>query len=261
MSLKPPEVLNTSTTEEEVVKPNWSRINLSLQPARFLTQWINVPLVPPVDKCPPLRRADTHCEVVFVCSLDSSTGTFLGRSGAESEADCEACLPGSYCPWWAQTSAGPLCPPGWFCPPGSVSGHQPGTTYITGGGGSSRLLSVNICSSETVPLTFASFHVHTFLLIPVCPFIRGRFSNLNTKGPEPINSCHVNVVRDRPPAPLDVCTVLVHFIANRRKLKLRCVCSSRRTSVSPRPHVPSWQRPAGPLQPRHVPVFIRSVVL
>ncbi|XP_010794964.1 zonadhesin-like [Notothenia coriiceps] len=53
-------------------------------------------------------------------------GTFLGRSAAESEADCAACYPGSYCPSWAQTSADLLCPPGWFCPPGSVSGHQPG---------------------------------------------------------------------------------------------------------------------------------------
>ncbi|XP_036928145.1 uncharacterized protein LOC119004899 isoform X4 [Acanthopagrus latus] len=53
-------------------------------------------------------------------------GTFLGRSAAESEADCEACYPGSYCPSWGQTSVDLLCPPGWFCPPGSVSGHQPG---------------------------------------------------------------------------------------------------------------------------------------
>ncbi|XP_033971267.1 zonadhesin-like [Trematomus bernacchii] len=53
-------------------------------------------------------------------------GTFLGMSAAESEADCAACYPGSYCPSWAQTSADLLCPPGGFCPPGSVSGHQPG---------------------------------------------------------------------------------------------------------------------------------------
>uniref|UniRef100_A0A3Q3IVN5 Uncharacterized protein n=1 Tax=Monopterus albus TaxID=43700 RepID=A0A3Q3IVN5_MONAL len=44
---------------------------------------------------------------------------------AESNADCEVCYPGFYCPLWAQTSADLLCPPGWFCPPGSESGHQP----------------------------------------------------------------------------------------------------------------------------------------
>ncbi|XP_077422977.1 uncharacterized protein LOC144052618 isoform X3 [Vanacampus margaritifer] len=53
-------------------------------------------------------------------------GTFQGKVGAESEADCEACYPGSYCPSWAQTSVDLLCPSGWFCPLGSVSGHQPG---------------------------------------------------------------------------------------------------------------------------------------
>ncbi|XP_034024624.1 signal peptide, CUB and EGF-like domain-containing protein 3 [Thalassophryne amazonica] len=53
--------------------------------------------------------------------------TFLGRSGAQSEADCEACYSGSYCPSWAQISVDTLCPPGWFCPQGSVSGNQPGS--------------------------------------------------------------------------------------------------------------------------------------
>ncbi|KAG7455700.1 SCO-spondin-like isoform X1, partial [Solea senegalensis] len=53
-------------------------------------------------------------------------GTFLGKSAAESEADCDACYPGSFCPSWAQISAELLCPPGWFCPPRSVSGRQPG---------------------------------------------------------------------------------------------------------------------------------------
>ncbi|XP_019743138.1 zonadhesin [Hippocampus comes] len=53
-------------------------------------------------------------------------GTFQGKVGAESEDDCEACYPGSYCPSWAQTSVTLFCPPGWFCPLGSVSGNQPG---------------------------------------------------------------------------------------------------------------------------------------
>ncbi|XP_039865459.1 multiple epidermal growth factor-like domains protein 11 [Simochromis diagramma] len=60
-------------------------------------------------------------------------GTFSARSAAESEVDCEACYPGSYCPSWAQTSADLLCPPGWFCPAGSASGHQPGGVHITAG--------------------------------------------------------------------------------------------------------------------------------
>ncbi|KAM8904697.1 uncharacterized protein AB9W97_008232 isoform 6-T6 [Spinachia spinachia] len=52
-------------------------------------------------------------------------GTFLGRTAAESQTDCEACYSGSYCPLWAQSFVDVLCPPGWFCPSGSVSGHQP----------------------------------------------------------------------------------------------------------------------------------------
>ncbi|MED6246226.1 hypothetical protein ATANTOWER_014621, partial [Ataeniobius toweri] len=51
-------------------------------------------------------------------------GTFLGRTAAHSENDCEACHRGMYCPSWAQTSVDLLCPPGWFCPTGSSSGHQ-----------------------------------------------------------------------------------------------------------------------------------------
>lgn len=69
------------------------------------------------------------------CSHDAlspppTVGNFLGTSAAESEADCEACYPGSYCPSWAQTSVDLLCPPGWFCPMGSVSGHHPGIVHI-----------------------------------------------------------------------------------------------------------------------------------
>lgn len=56
-------------------------------------------------------------------------GTFSGKSAAESEADCEACHPGSYCPSWAQTSVDLLCPQGWFCPARSVSGYQAGTEH------------------------------------------------------------------------------------------------------------------------------------
>lgn len=57
-------------------------------------------------------------------------GTFLRKSAAESETDCEACYAGFYCPLWAQTSVDLLCPPGWFCPPGSSTARQSGTPHI-----------------------------------------------------------------------------------------------------------------------------------
>ncbi|XP_075892173.1 uncharacterized protein LOC142895201 [Nelusetta ayraudi] len=72
------------------------------------------------------------CPAGHYCPLGSAKpspcppGTFSGRSSAESEAGCEACYPGSYCPSWAQTSVDLPCPPGWFCPAGSASGHQTG---------------------------------------------------------------------------------------------------------------------------------------
>ncbi len=81
------------------------------------------------------KRKRTRVEVIFthmiICLLH--IGTFLEMSAAESEADCKACYPGSYCPLWAQTSVDLPCPPGWFCPQGSVSGHQPGTVHIIRG--------------------------------------------------------------------------------------------------------------------------------
>lgn len=84
-------------------------------------------------------------------------GTFLGRSAAESEADCEACYPGSYCPSWGQTSVDLLCPPGWFCPPGSVSGHQPGTAHIIRG--QLRLNHGSLCTSSFSSFNAMSYHV------------------------------------------------------------------------------------------------------
>ncbi|KAK2847209.1 hypothetical protein Q5P01_010208 [Channa striata] len=80
------------------------------------------------DVCP----AGHYCPKGSAQPSPCSPGTFLVRSGAESEADCEACYPGFYCPSWAQTSADLLCPPGWFCPAGSVSGHQPGRQCFPG---------------------------------------------------------------------------------------------------------------------------------
>lgn len=53
-------------------------------------------------------------------------GTFLSRYGAVSESDCNRCVPGFYCPDWGQSSVEILCPEGWFCSAGSVTGHEPG---------------------------------------------------------------------------------------------------------------------------------------
>lgn len=100
---------------------------------------------------------------VYVCVKDKNkenhmiifllhVGTFLGRSGAESETDCEACYPGFFCPSWAQTSLDLLCPPGWFCPAGSVSGHQPGTLHIIRG-----QLRFDYCNLCTSPFLFFFF--------------------------------------------------------------------------------------------------------
>nr|XP_057935999.1 SCO-spondin isoform X4 [Doryrhamphus excisus] len=74
------------------------------------------------DMCP----AGHYCPEGSTMPSPCPPGTFQGKSGAESEADCEACYAGSYCPSWAQTSVDLRCPAGWFCPMGSVSGHRPG---------------------------------------------------------------------------------------------------------------------------------------
>ncbi|XP_070399298.1 uncharacterized protein K04H4.2-like [Nothobranchius furzeri] len=78
------------------------------------------------DVCP----AGHYCPEGSANPSPCPPGTFLGRSGAESEDDCEDCYSGSYCPFWAQTSVDLSCPPGWVCPTGSVSGHQPGTLTL-----------------------------------------------------------------------------------------------------------------------------------
>ncbi|KAM9734328.1 uncharacterized protein ACNS7B_016072 [Menidia menidia] len=74
------------------------------------------------DVCP----AGHYCPKGSAKPSPCPPGTFSGRSAQESEADCEACYPGSYCPLWAQTFVDLLCPSGWFCPSGSVAGHQQG---------------------------------------------------------------------------------------------------------------------------------------
>ncbi|XP_056230180.1 uncharacterized protein LOC130167724 [Seriola aureovittata] len=84
---------------------------------------------------------------MIICVLH--IGTFLGKSAAESVADCVACYPGFYCPSWAQISADLLCPPGWFCPPGSMSGHQPGCQCPPGHACPHGSAQPAICSSGT----------------------------------------------------------------------------------------------------------------
>ncbi|XP_063762752.1 SCO-spondin isoform X2 [Eleginops maclovinus] len=102
--------------------------------SRTATPWVTGDTTPTYPHSGNLSRGRFHggvCPSGHYCPKGSTKpspcppGTFLGRSAAESEADCLACYPGSYCPSWSQTSADLLCPPGWFCPPGSVSGHQP----------------------------------------------------------------------------------------------------------------------------------------
>ncbi|XP_014845642.1 PREDICTED: uncharacterized protein LOC106919650 isoform X3 [Poecilia mexicana] len=73
------------------------------------------------DVCP----AGHYCPKGSAKPSPCPPGTFLGRTAAHSEDDCEACQRGFYCPSWAQTSVDLICPPGWFCPTGSPSGHQP----------------------------------------------------------------------------------------------------------------------------------------
>lgn len=128
-----------SRTLEKVIKLNSSPIKRSWWAASYLTRWINGACYWHFYYCHFFYfsvKNDSYsklclCTSMIICFLHS--GTFSARSAAESEADCEACYPGSYCPSWAQTSADLLCPPGWFCPAGSASGHQPGGVHITAG--------------------------------------------------------------------------------------------------------------------------------
>ncbi|KAJ7990480.1 hypothetical protein DPEC_G00300750 [Dallia pectoralis] len=73
------------------------------------------------DICP----AGHYCPNGTAQPVPCPPGTSLGRRGGQSEADCEPCPPGFYCPAWGQTAVDLRCPRGWFCPVGSASGHQP----------------------------------------------------------------------------------------------------------------------------------------
>ncbi|KAM6987470.1 uncharacterized protein LKV04_010315 [Tautogolabrus adspersus] len=108
----------------------------------------------PADSTPGQFHGDV-CPAGHYCPKGSAKpspcppGTFLGRSAAESKADCEACYPGSYCPLWAQTSVDLLCPPGWFCPQRSVSGRQPEYQCPPGHACPSGSAEPTICSPGT----------------------------------------------------------------------------------------------------------------
>lgn len=106
------------------------------------------------------------CTPMIICFLHS--GTFSARSAAESEADCEACYPGSYCPSWAQTSADLLCPPGWFCPAGSASGHQPGGVHITAG---QLRFNSGLCTFMQHVITYSIGQLYLFCSLSTYPFI------------------------------------------------------------------------------------------
>nr|XP_055052406.1 zonadhesin isoform X1 [Misgurnus anguillicaudatus] len=79
---------------------------------------------------PEIRFIGDVCPAGHYCPMGSTQpepcppGTFLGRCGAMSETDCHPCTPGFYCPDWGESSV-MLCPEGWFCPAGSVTGHHP----------------------------------------------------------------------------------------------------------------------------------------
>ncbi|XP_041098352.1 SCO-spondin [Polyodon spathula] len=70
------------------------------------------------------------CPAGHFCPAGSSLpspcppGTFLARRGAQLQTECQSCVPGSYCSRWGRSSPESLCPEGWFCPEGSVTGEQ-----------------------------------------------------------------------------------------------------------------------------------------
>ncbi|KAK6295630.1 hypothetical protein J4Q44_G00333430 [Coregonus suidteri] len=68
------------------------------------------------------------CSAGFYCLIGSrtptpnhnATSTFLGEYGGQSEAYCEACPSGFYCPVWGQTTTELRCPQGFYYPVGSA---------------------------------------------------------------------------------------------------------------------------------------------
>ncbi|MGH0137990.1 UNVERIFIED_CONTAM: hypothetical protein FKN15_065321 [Acipenser sinensis] len=78
------------------------------------------------------------CPAGHFCPAGSSLpspcppGTFLARPGAQLQTECQSCVPGSYCSRWGQSSPERLCPEGWFCPEGSVTGEQSGLFCLQG---------------------------------------------------------------------------------------------------------------------------------
>ncbi|KAF6736840.1 hypothetical protein FQA47_014055 [Oryzias melastigma] len=115
----------------------------------------------------------------------SHAGTFSGKSAAESEADCEACHPGSYCPSWAQTSVDLLCPQGWFCPARSVSGYQAGRQCSPGHACPPGSAKPAVC----FPGTFQSSPGQS--TCDSCP--RGHFCSMGSIEPSPVSQLYGDV--------------------------------------------------------------------
>ncbi|XP_076833089.1 uncharacterized protein LOC143478045 [Brachyhypopomus gauderio] len=74
------------------------------------------------DVCP----TGHYCPTGSSQPLPCPPGTYVGQHGSASESHCLPCAPGFYCPDWGQSSVELGCPEGWFCPAGTVTGHQPG---------------------------------------------------------------------------------------------------------------------------------------
>ncbi|KAI4904543.1 hypothetical protein NFI96_029611 [Prochilodus magdalenae] len=67
-----------------------------------------------------------YCPSGSVQPVPCPPGTFLSGRGAVSESDCDPCVPGFYCPNWAQSSVELSCPEGWFCPAGTAMAYKSG---------------------------------------------------------------------------------------------------------------------------------------
>ncbi|KAM4567238.1 uncharacterized protein PAE49_010636 isoform 2-T2 [Odontesthes bonariensis] len=137
------------------------------------------------DGCP----AGHYCPKGSAKPSPCPPGTFLGRSAGESEADCEACYAGSYCPSWAQTSVDLLCPSGWFCPTGSVSGHQQGCQCPPGHTCPPGSAEPDICSAGT----FQSFSGQS--TCDGCP--SGFYCMEGSSMPLPCPAGHINPLAGR----------------------------------------------------------------
>ncbi|KAL6471032.1 hypothetical protein MHYP_G00196820 [Metynnis hypsauchen] len=91
----------------------------------------------------------SHMQPCLPGTYSSLEGTFLGRRGAVSESECELCVPGFYCPDWAQSSVELGCPEGWFCPVGTAMAQESGRQCPPGHACPYRSVEPAICPSGT----------------------------------------------------------------------------------------------------------------